>query len=191
MRGFKSLKTKLVFWISVGTVAVYVTITGYISSSNYRKIAVNSENQLRAETERYALEIDKDVDGIMEATRALASTLVSFKSSMPEGVERTVINQMVRQLLVENPYFPGAAVVCEPNAFDRDDQYRDTLGYDHTGRLNIHWVRDGQGELSRKTAVPDDYAADFYRIAHESKQRAAIEPYEHEIEGRKALRCHR
>ena len=103
---------------------------------------------------------------------------------------RYMLNSMLHSLALENPNLIGVWAGYEPDALDgRDSKYVNAIGSDSTGRfLSYYSWADGNVKLGVMTDYDNpSKAGDYYRTSLASGNDAIIEPYYHEIGGRKAL----
>ena len=118
----------------------------------------------------------------------MAQSLTGMKTQGSQ-LNRSQVNAMLKQVLVDNPQFVGVYTLWEPNAFDsKDAQYANTPGTDETRRFIPYWTRSGD-EIVLEPLV--DYevegAGDYYLIPKRTKQDAIIDPYLYPIDGQDVL----
>lgn len=96
-----------------------------------------------------------------------------------DGDNRTEVNNILRQMLLDNPELMGTYVCYEPNAFDgMDAEYAGTFGHDETGRFVPYWNKmDGYVRLD-----PARYyqTSDYYLLPKQLEADVITEPYFYE-----------
>ncbi|MDW7731100.1 MAG: ATP-binding protein [Methanolobus sp.] len=129
------LKTKLLLLITVGTVLVMIGATMATTSTVMDQETELAYHQSMITAENYANLFDKDMHTSMAMGRTIASTMKQY-----EGSNRSEVNNMLRQILLDNPDLLGTYVGYEPDAFDgMDAEYVGASGHDETGRFVPYW----------------------------------------------------
>ncbi|QLC48800.1 PAS domain-containing protein [Methanolobus zinderi] len=129
------LETKLLFLITAGTVIVMLVATMGITSTVKDQHTELAYRQSMITAENYANRFDTDMHTSMVLARTISSTMKQY-----EGSNRSEVNNMLRQILLDNPELLGTYVCYEPDAFDgMDAEYAFTEGHDGTGRFIPYW----------------------------------------------------
>ncbi|WP_235856321.1 cache domain-containing protein [Methanolobus halotolerans] len=85
--------------------------------------------------ENYANRFDTDMRASMVMARTISSTMKEY-----EGSDRSEVNNMLRQILLDNPELLGTYVCYEIDAFDgMDAEYALSPGHDEAGRFIPYW----------------------------------------------------
>lgn len=101
------------------------------------------------------------------------------------GPQREQIDAVMQQYLAQNPDLLAFACASEPNALDqRDDEFANQPGYDHTGRIMAYWNR-GAGSLQRECLV--GYDGDWYELPRRKGRDVFMEPYDYTVAGNTVL----
>jgi len=137
---------------------------------------------------RYSGVVKAEIDVAMNTTRTLAQAFSGLKKSSTV-LERKVLDQILIQILEDNPKFLGVWTCWEPNALDgRDNEFVNTPGHDATGRYIPYWNR-GSGATAVEPLL--DYtkegAGDYYLLAFKSGKETIIDPYIYPIGGKDVL----
>jgi hypothetical protein len=100
--------------------------------------------------------------------------MVEYKSG-----DRDEVNDILRNLLEQNPNLIGTYVCFEPNAFDgRDSEYVGTEGHDSTGRFIPYWNKL-DGPIVLEPLLNYD-TLDYYQLPKKLKTDVVTEPYLYE-----------
>ncbi|SET12109.1 PAS domain S-box-containing protein [Methanococcoides vulcani] len=166
-----SLKFKLVLYIVVGisfilsasSITIISTVTEQEEQLAYHDSIQNAKS--------FAHEYNADMKSNMAIANSLAALMVKYESA-----DRNETNEMLKQLLVENPHLIGAYVGFEPNTFDgRDAEFIGTEGHDETGRFVPYWNMIN-GPISVEPLV-DYETSEYYQGPKKLKQNVVTEPY--------------
>ena len=182
------LKAKMLISIcSMAFVAFAVTIA---------YVAVKAGNMAEQEAFKRAGEIAYRYSGVVKAELEVAmdtarTTAYLFEGlrNNPAALDRNMLNEMLRQLLEQNPAFIGVWTCWEPNALDgMDDKFAGTEGHDQTGRFIPYWHR-GTGEITVEPLLDYDKpgAGDYYLITRDSGAESILDPYPYPIGGKEVL----
>ncbi|WP_135612343.1 histidine kinase dimerization/phosphoacceptor domain -containing protein [Methanococcoides sp. AM1] len=166
-----SLKFKLVLYIVVGisfilsasSITIISTVTEQEEQLAYHDSIQNAKS--------FAHQYNADMKANMAIANSLAALMVKYDSA-----DRNETNEMLKQLLVENPHLIGSYVGFEPNAFDgRDAEFIGTEGHDETGRFVPYW-NTINGPISVEPLV-DYEMSEYYQGPKSLKQNVVTEPY--------------
>ena len=125
----------------------------------------------------------------LQQLKGLASVARS-RTLVPVKQRRLHFDALLKQYLQDRPALIGSWTLWEPDAFDGlDNNYRNTVAHDASGRYIPYWYRDGQGNIQSEALV--DYetpgAGDYYLLSKESQKATILDPYFYEIDGRPRL----
>lgn len=166
-----SLKFKLVLYIVVGisfilsasSIVIISTVTEQEEQLAYHDSIQNAKS--------FANLYNADMKANMAIASSLAALMVNYDSA-----DRDETNDMLKELLIENPHLIGAYVGFEPNAFDgRDAEFIGTEGHDETGRFVPYW-NTINGPISVEPLV-DYETSEYYQGPKNLKQNVVTEPY--------------
>ncbi|WP_231622046.1 histidine kinase dimerization/phosphoacceptor domain -containing protein [Methanococcoides methylutens] len=114
-------------------------------------------------------------DGNTRTNQGIVKTISTTLSNY-ENADRDEVNEILKDLLLENPQLVGVYVGYEPNAFDgRDAEFIGEEGHDETGRFVPYWNRI-DGQISVEPLVNYE-TSEYYQGPKELKQTVATEPY--------------
>ncbi|UGV41250.1 PAS domain-containing protein [Methanococcoides orientis] len=166
-----SLKFKLVLYIVVGisfilsasSITIISTVTDQEEQLAYHDSIQNAKS--------FAHQYNADMKANMAIASSLAALMVKYESA-----DRNETNEMLKELLAENPNLIGAYVGFEPNAFDgRDAEFVGAEGHDDTGRFVPYW-NTINGPISVEPLV-DYEVSEYYQGPKKLKQNVVTEPY--------------
>ncbi|WP_244603441.1 ATP-binding protein [Methanococcoides sp. NM1] len=165
------LKVKLILYIGFSVLIVMAATTAIIistSTSQHEELAYTKSIE---KASNYANQFNSDMQANMAIARTIESTLTVYNSS-----DRDEVNDILREVLVENPNLIGTYTGFEPNAFDgRDAEFAGTEGYDSTGRLVPYWNKIG-GTMFVEPLI-DYESSDYYQLPKQLEQEVLTEPY--------------
>ena len=187
---FTSLKTKLATTISVAVGIIFSLIILYSVITNRKTAIESSEREITLLAQEYALKIEVEIEQAIDASNTMASIFSSFKNNGDFKPSRIMMNNLLKQVLNDNPNFLATYTLWEINAFDNNDsEYIDKAGHDGTGRFIPYFTRNSKGGFTLEPIV--DYtesgAGDYYLIPKETKKEAVIEPYLYPVQGKNVL----
>lgn len=183
-----SLKMKMFLYIGLMTFVSFAVTIGIVTvkaGNMARENAVKHTEQLAL---RYSGIVKAEIEIAMDAARTLALTFESFKES-EKVPERSVIDEILKRNLKDNPSFLAVWTVWEPDALDgKDMEYADTPGHDSTGRYIPYWIRNGNNitvEPLKNYDKPGD--GDYYLLAKQSGKETVLEPFTYSVAGRDTM----
>lgn len=184
-----SIKIKITLLGGFSTILMAVTIITYVSISMQDEAIAQAQKNVLHIAKVNSSEIKAKMEVAMHSARTLAIAL-STQITSSEKMSRDQVNNMLKELLVEDKSFLGTYTVWEPNAFDgKDSEFVNTKGHDETGRFIPYWTQDAQGNLDVEALV--DYtkvgAGDYYQIPKKTKKEAILEPYIYKVQGKDVL----
>ena len=165
------LKIKLILYIVLGVSLVLVLTTAVIIST-----VTSQEEQLAYQqsiemSSNYANQFNADMQSNLAIGRTIADSMEEYDSG-----NRDEVNDILKNLLEENPNLIGTYVAYEPDAFDgRDVDFANTEGHDTTGRFIPYWTKIG-GPLHLEPLL-DYETLDYYQIPKNTKEVVLTEPY--------------
>ena len=113
----KSVQMRIVLGAALCLLLVAGAITGYSAITANQTAVNNAESQVMATAREQAAIVDAELEVAMDAARTLAQAFAAAKTG-EEGLSRSQVNAMLKQVLSENLSFLGVYTLWEPNAFD-------------------------------------------------------------------------
>ncbi len=111
------LSTKLLIYILSITVLIFAAVLTYIII-NTRKMALHdAANYVNADTREYANLVQKELNSDMATCRALARAFMGY-DEIPREHRKDIYNEMMRNILVDNPQFVSVWASWELNDID-------------------------------------------------------------------------
>lgn len=186
---FTSFKSKLIFSVSFAAAVVFGTIMIYSINVNKTRSIENAESEMILLAEKYALRIEAEIEIAMDASNTIASTFVSFKKNNT-NINRNDINELLKQVLNDNPTFLATYTLWEPDAFDeKDNNFINDKGHDKSGRFIPYWTKNKNDNFVLEPLV--DYMTEgpgnYFQIPKKTKQEAILEPYIYPVQGKNVL----
>ncbi len=106
------------------------------------------------------------------------------------AMNRQDVNNMLRQVVLDNPDIVGICTCWEPNAFDGlDQQYANTTGHDATGRFIPYWCHDSSGQVALEPLMgyEQEGDGDYYLLPKKHLREQIINPYVYPVQGHDVL----
>ncbi|MFP4655918.1 MAG: ATP-binding protein, partial [Methanohalobium sp.] len=168
------LKPKLMLLIFLGVFIVLASSTAVIISTVTEQQEDLAYKQSTRMAQSYANEIDADMRSYMTIARSFSDTMENYQSS-----NRAEVNQMLKDILIDNPKLVGTYVAFEPDAFDNNDSYYvNKTGHDSTGRFIPYW-----NKLHGNTTLDplEDYdSLNYYQLPKQTRSDVVTEPYKYQ-----------
>ncbi|MCP4576918.1 MAG: methyl-accepting chemotaxis protein [Deltaproteobacteria bacterium] len=182
------LKSRMLISIcSVAFLAFAVTIAFVsVKAGNMAKTeALDKAEQIAY---RYSGVVKAELEVAMDAARTLAHTFSGLKKSgdMPK---RKVLDEIMIQVLENNPKFLGVWTCWEPDALDgRDKAFANAPGHDATGRYIPYWNRgSGTTAVDPLADYEQEGAGDYYLLSLRSGKETILDPYKYSVGGKEML----
>lgn len=172
--------------VACGIVAT-VAASAILFDSAYTTIRQSSLDQMREIASTTAAGSEKTLGAQIAIVNSLETVLSTMKET--GGANRTTADEILKNMLQDNPTALGFWTGWEPNAFDgKDADFAGKEGHDATGRYIPYWVRSG-GKVAHLPLA--DYtvsgAGDYYQLPFTQRKTVVIEPYSYAIDGKQVL----
>ncbi len=139
-----NLKIKMVLSIIGALVLIMGLVIGFMSVANYNQFMKVSRQFVEQSMGKEASKMSEFFDGHFYATTTLASTLEL--AAMDKALTREEVNQLLKNVLSDQPNAVDSWAVFEPNAFDGlDATMLNRPDSDEKGRYVPLAFRDGSG----------------------------------------------
>ncbi|SHJ85231.1 methyl-accepting chemotaxis protein [Paramaledivibacter caminithermalis] len=179
---FKRLQTKLLLAIGFVVVISFIATIGFILRKTYLDDKAEAFDKVAILSREYANYVEGEINIAMNTSRLLAQTFEGMKKS--GNTDRYVMNNILKNVLEENPKISGVWTCWESNALDgRDKEFANTIGHDETGRFIPTWDRSDNGIVLN----PVEGYEETILQAKKNRREIVLEPYFHEIEGKEVL----
>lgn len=184
---FHSLRITMLGIIAASLIIMAVVLTTYTVIASRKSNISNAQQELSLKAQNESARIEKKMDNAMDVARTLATSLKAMKKGGSE-LSRTQVNNLIQQILIENPDFLGVYTGWEPDAFDgQDKEYAYTSDHDDTGRFLTYWARDNDNNISQAVLTGYEEKDGYYQVTKTAKKESIIEPYSYEVNGNEVL----
>ncbi len=182
---FKSIRTQLILSTASIVLTTVIIIIALAGTTLQNSITDNTKSAVKSEAQQNSEEISNRLNASFSVARTLANTLTGMKQS-GKPLDRDLVNQILYQVLLDNPDMLGVSTGWEPNAFDNADRkYANTAGHDETGRFIPYWYRSGD-EIVLEPLLDYD-SSDYYTKPKTLKKEVILEPFLYPIDGKDVL----
>ena len=176
-----SLKTRFFFLVTAVMVVSFLAIAWIVSSRSLEMAQTDAFNLAEETAERYKNEIKAELQGARGTAETLATVFETLKTH--DLTDRDMMNDILKNALVQKEYITAFCIAYDPNALDgKDEQYAGKKPeYDETGRYAPYWNKLN-GILSVEPLYDIDIA-DWYIIPKDTKHEYITEPYPYQVQG--------
>ncbi len=179
------LRTKILMSVCLVVLVSYAITVTYITMNATATAQQNAEKTAQEVAVQYAGKIQSKLNQVMYVARTVANVFEGIKNSK-NTPSRDEMNEIMKQTLKRNPDIIGIVTLWEPNAMDgKDDQYKNALGYDATGRFVPYWHR-GNGPIEVQPVVNFDNEF-WYQIPRDTGKPILTNPYVYQVAGKDVL----
>ncbi|MFC2086406.1 cache domain-containing protein [Bacteroidota bacterium] len=184
------LKTKMLLFILITSMLIFIGAIGYISYIFKEKSLKNAKILADTNVKEYANSMRTKLNGYMLATRTMASEFEAYYA-LPEAERRNYFSDILINVLKYNDDFISVWSICEPNTIDNlDSIYINTTGSTFIGNFSPTYYKDN-GELKIMSFTSTVlFQGDYFTIPKSTGKETILEPYYYnytEIEGDSVL----
>jgi methyl-accepting chemotaxis protein len=181
-----SFKTKvLALTASVFLLSIAIIIT-YNAISRLNDAKQNAVKNATLTTDNLVSQLKDKVNYTFDILRSVNDNLAITKDKL----SRDIVNEMLIEMLKNNPDFFGTYTLWEPDAFDKKDkQFAGKPGHDKTGRFIPYWTRKA-GDGFRQDALMDyetEGESNYYLPVRKSKKECIIDPLLYPVDNKNVL----
>lgn len=196
MAGFNplnNLKLQYKIMLPVGIImaCLLAAMAGVLVTKSRELLMDDAMRFASTQAGKSALEIKTSFEEALDVARTTSDVFSGMiRSRVP--VDREAMNITLKTILEGNHELLGIWAVFEPNALDgKDEEFKNTEGYDSTGRFATYFNRI-TGTISQTIAQsytePGD--GDYYLLPLKAGHPMIMPPYEYEVSGKKvAMTC--
>jgi methyl-accepting chemotaxis protein len=182
----KSIQIKITLWAGLCLLALSLILTGYAVWRLRIQAMAAAQEEATALAETNAASVKAEIEVALDLARTMAQALTAVKTE-GAALTRDEVNAMLKELTTQNPDLIGTWTLWEPDAFDgQDAQYAGQAPYDQTGRFNVYWNRNEQGNIQVETPIEYE-TEDYYQLPKQTKQEVVTEPYLYPVQGKDVL----
>ncbi|MBQ0132713.1 MAG: hypothetical protein KBT18_11230 [Comamonas sp.] len=180
-----SLRNQLLLLVSCIVLAGFTLTLAFLTHRAANLQQATALHHVQEMADKYSKQASAPLLKALDTSGAMANALVAMQQT--GHADRTLANQMLREVLVSNPGFISAWTIWEPNAFDgRDAEYVDTEGHDSTGRY-VTAVMRGEGGRVALGPVAGYETEAYYQSPKATGKRALMEPFKYNLAGKEIL----
>lgn len=182
------LQTRL-FILIVSVVFLTVSLIVVLNASRTREAALHSAEELaQSLTKQYARQTENKLGNALQTADALAGVLAAMKKT--GTTSRKSVDQMLYNVLEQNPTFTAVWSMWEPNRFDGlDAQYANPSKEDKTGAYMPDWARDEENRIlyDESFVYSKEITEDYYTLPKQTKKSIVIEPYKGSVNHKEVM----
>lgn len=191
MKHSKSMKisTKLILQTVLILALVLTSAFVYIVISSSNRDRTHAYNQLQVLSERNAAIVREQLDQSLNLVQNLALSMQRY-DSLREDARRDYYNDVMEEILINNPQLIGVWACFEPQSIDGlDGIYANRrVDTDETGRYIPYFYQSGnQVGLEALVEYETQGDGDFYLLARDSGRETIMEPFYYEVDGQSVL----
>ncbi len=167
----RSIRTKMIVTILPLVMVVFVAaivLASRMSAASEQQLAYT---QMQETARHYASQFDTQLRAHQAAVQTLGRTMEATTTE-----DRSEVENILHQVLINDPTILATYVGYEPNAYDSQDaKWVNKPGHDATGRFVPYWNRlTGTVELD---PLVDYDTSDYYLLPKKTQAFQVIEPY--------------
>ena len=183
----QDLGTKLSTLIGLAVLAGAAIIALSVTLMGGSAVREQAFERARAEATGTSTEVQRALEGGLNAARALASSFQGLKAR--NFTDRVQYAVMLQKVLEDNPEMVGVWTRWEAGAFDgKDKQFVGAPGADASGHFMPYWTREGTDIfLQSVQEVPDASGGQYYDAVKRDGHEIILPPTSREISGKKVL----
>jgi GAF domain-containing protein/HAMP domain-containing protein len=183
----RNLRLKMTVWTGIIVAILSIALESY-SILIFRQNLLNvAQSELIAIAEGRAFTVEETINQPFITARTTSILLKNIKGSNNQSnYSREQINELLRQIAIDNPDYLATYTLWEPNAFDGlDAQYKNTVGHDETGRFIPYWVRRADGSVTVEALMGYNTPGigDWYLLPRQNKKEMVFAPLVYPVNG--------
>jgi len=163
--------------ISIGTVvllAFSLTIAVVSIKTNHMAKEIAMDKAMET-AHRYGNRVEAELQVSMDTIRSFSSTMEGIVKHR-DTINRTVVSDMLRQILQSNEMFKGIFCVFEPNMLDgRDAEFANRKWHDQSGMFYPYFYKKNGAILF--DACNQYKEDDYYQVSKKTGKESIIDPY--------------
>lgn len=183
---FRRLRSRLIVYILVPSIIIYITALGIISertrTKNYRDATRLSDSY----ASQFANKAEVALESYLTSTKTI-STIFENSQNLPLSYRREILANILRTNLENTPEFLSVWSICETNSIDSLDYlYRNKIGSTVLGNFRyIYYKENGQIKLSQyiEKDSAEVLSGKLYSAVKESHNEIIVNPYYYSYTG--------
>ncbi len=166
-----SIRTKLLIYILLTTIIIFVATLSYIITNTNNNAIKDAEKFVNATAQQYANKVKAELDNDIATCRSLVHAFSGFKDIEKEQWV-VIYNQIMKDLLIENPQFYSVWTSWELNAIDPTFN-------EENGRERYTYYREGSELLYQEETleVGESNLGGIYYDIKNNPREVLTEPY--------------
>ncbi|MCV6636615.1 ATP-binding protein [Candidatus Albibeggiatoa sp. nov. NOAA] len=181
-----TIKTKITLTVGLMLSIAFLVATLVIYQRSSQVTQKLSFDVVEHTARQNGLTIQLELDLILEKARVLKTT---FKEMLDaKKTDRDLVDKILIAAVEDDKDVLGTWTLWEPNAFDGlDEQYKNTMGHDETGRVNSYWHWDDNNQEIIVEPNVDWETSDYYQVPRENGFETLLDPYVYKVSGKDML----
>jgi signal transduction histidine kinase/ActR/RegA family two-component response regulator len=169
-----SLKTKIFALVSLVVVVSFTTLTAIVSSRAYDMAKDDAFRLAQESADKYRNEIIAELQGARITAETLSTVFETLKDH--ELTDRDMMNDILKNALVDKEYITAFCIAYDPDALDgKDALFAGVWPYDDAGRYAPYWNKLGSNIDAEPLELIDDEL--WYIIPKTQLHEYITEPY--------------
>ncbi len=145
---FSSIKFKIPLLFIAGILITVVIINTYSYLNIRKEIIEKSQNELSLAAGKLAENIEFKIELGINSINTMSYALAALVRNDSLNTDRALIDEIIKEILLNDKTFNATGTVWESNVFDNNDAaYAGNEKYDETGRIISSWELDKQGNF--------------------------------------------
>lgn len=175
-----SLRTRLVLAVSIAVILGFFLTVSVLTDRSSKELHGMLDSYATEIARTESLKISKDFGNAMGQARTMGQALTALQST--NMLSREQAEQMLKGFMEANPDVFGIWNGWDNNSFDgKDEEYKNKMGYDGTGRFAPYWFRI-DGKLGRRPTQ-----GDFFRDPRNAGTEMIAEPEAFDVAGKSTM----
>ncbi|MGE5705076.1 MAG: methyl-accepting chemotaxis protein [Clostridia bacterium] len=170
---------------------VFLTFSLVVVLNAYRSKAAafkSAEDLAQSLTKQQARQTEQKLGEAVQVANSLAQVLAAMKET--NTTSRKGADQMLRNVLEQNPAFTAVWSLWEPNGFDGQDAlYANSSKDDKTGAYMPVWARDEANRIvyDETFIYSEEIAENYYTLPKQTMKPVVMEPYKGSVNNKEVL----
>ena len=180
-----SLRVKIFALVTAVVVVAFLAVILIVSTMSTNLAKKDAYSLAEEMADKYKNEIKAELQGARVTSETLATVLGTLKDH--ELNDRDMINDILKNALIQKEYITAFCIAYAPNALDgKDAEYAGREPeYDETGRFAPYWNKLG-GNIEVEPLYDIDIA-DWWYIPRDTKQEYITDPYPYMVQGNEVM----
>jgi len=180
-----SLRKKIFTFVTTVVVATFLAVIIIVTYMNTRLAQEDAYRLAEEMADKYKNEIKAELQGARVTSETLAMVFGTLKEH--ELTDRDMMNDILKNALMQKEYITAIAIAYSPDALDGRDAEFAGQGpeYDQTGRYAPYW--NMLGDYIDVQPLYDIDISDWWVVPKLTKQEYITDPYPYVIQGKEVM----